>query len=221
MVRREIIVAAAVAVCTFAQAAVYVLDDFDTQRRVRFSNNTGGGTTTLGNFDADGDNELQKVTATSANFLQFVRSDGLARTGATMDALLVGNAIEISLGALNVNLSQNINVGLVVNTNAWTTNPTDGYRRVKTVALNDGADRSITLKYDYTPASTFYLALQNWKSGSGTFFEFHLDNTGFPGITTSQTFHVDDVTVTGIPEPTALALTAAGALMLSRRRRVR
>lgn len=222
MFRRQIVVAAALAVCTLGNAAVYVLDDFDSLRQVKFSTNAGGGSSTIGNFDADADNELQKVTSTSADFLQYFRSDGLARTGATMDALLAGNAIEMSIAALDSNLSQNINVGLVVNTNAWATNPTNTYRRVKTVAVNDGADRNVAMKYDYTPTSGFYLALQNWKNGGGTFFEFYVDNTGYPAISTPQTFRVDDITVTGVPEPTAaLALAATGALMLSRRRRVR
>lgn len=138
-----------------------------------------------------------------------------------MDALLAGNAIEMSIAALDTNLTQNINIGLVVNTNAWVTNPTDTYRRVKTAAVNDGADRNVTMKFDYTPTSSFYLALQNWKNGSGTFFEFYVDNTGYPGISSAQTFQVDDIAVTGIPEPTSLALVATGALVLARRRRVR
>lgn len=214
-------VSACLAAASKSDASIIVLDDFDSNRILPLNSNQGGGTIAVTDSpDADADNELQKVTGTTANFTSFVKTPVLARTGAVMNALLNGDQISLRVLGFNADLSQNLNVRIVANTNAWVTDPGNTYHGLSQISLNDGADRDLTLTFNYTTSSAFYQALQAYSTGAGSFFELTIDNSGFPGISTAQTFYLDDFGVRQIPEPASLALVGMGAALMLRRRGV-
>lgn len=193
----------------------YVINDFDGTSGLGYEA-AGGSTLTEVNAAGDADEELRIVTGTTANFTQYVKWPGIGRTGALMDALQAGTAVEVDVLAFDAELTGNLRLGLVVNTNAWTT-VGGGYRRVAQVNVNDGGDTNTTLSWASGLNADFQAMLDNFASGGGTFLEFYFDNTGFPGIASPQTFYVDDFVVV-IPEPASLALLCAGALVMLRRR---
>jgi hypothetical protein len=200
-------------------SAAFVLNDFDTAPPAVGVAPAGGSSAAVVDApDADDDNELRVVSGTSANFAQFVKIGGIGRTGPVIDALAGGKSIDLTLLAFDADLTQGFNVGFVVNTNAWTTDPATTYRRVAQTNVPDGTDTTKGLSFDHEGNAAFRGALSNYAAGGGTFFEFFLDNTGFPSIAAPQTFYVDDLLVQPVPEPGAVAVVAVAGLALTMRR---
>jgi hypothetical protein len=203
-----------------AQAGLVVFDDFDANRQFPINGNAGDGSITVTDSpDADVDNELRKVTGTSANFLQFARTSGFGRTGPVIDALLAGDQLQVRVLSFDADVTQNFNVRLVANSNA----NAFGYSGLSAVSVNDGGDQDQLLTFNYAGDNAFRQALQSYAANNGTFFEFFFDNGGFPGVSAAQTFYFDDFAVNVpdalVPEPAALGLLGLASLATLRRRR--
>lgn len=209
--------------CTTSVSAssIYILDDLDSNRNIPYSN-TSGGSATIGDFiTSDGDSEMRAIADNAANFNQYgnfnFSSSASNRAGAAVDSLVNGSAIEIDLFSLDADLTGNVKVRLVLNSNAWLDGGS-GYRTFGSSAeetLNDGSDDTELLELDYSNRQNVKDLFANWKAGNGTFLQIFLDNDGAGNSDGQNTFYFDDVRVTGvIPEPTSLALAFVGMIAL-------
>ncbi|HEV7299184.1 MAG TPA: hypothetical protein VGN72_07445 [Tepidisphaeraceae bacterium] len=204
-----------------AARGAFVVNDFDGTANLTFSAAGGSIVTVADSADASDDLELRIESAfsTSGTFTQFAKSSGLGRTGATIEALLNGTSIDLTLSRFDADTAvpQAFNFRLVANSNA----NNFGYVGLAAVAVPATAG-TVNFSYDYSANTAFKGALDAYAAGGGTFFEFFFDNSGFPGITKAQTFYVDDVTVqAAVPEPTGAAISAVAVALaaLGRRRR--
>lgn len=212
----------------FAQLTT-VFSDFDSTNIVTWRNRDNS-VLTEGDFvTTDTDEELRFVSGNTGGFIQFGRSNGIGRTSSVITTLKDADLIELDYTILNTEYVQDFRLRLSLNTNAWT----DGggtFRTLATTTTLSASSNTVTgtLSIDISSVGNFDAMLDNYTSGGGSFFEFNLNNSGFPAINNAVTFYIDDfraidldAVVTPIPEPsTAVTLfaVAAGALFVARRR---
>jgi hypothetical protein len=127
-----------------------------------------------------------------------LNSSFLSRTGTNIDSLLNGSGIVVSLQAIGGQPSS-FAVRLVVNSDAWVSGSGGNYRGFNQVTINYSQTGVVTLTFPYAAGSDFLKALANFKAGGGTYFQFALDNAGYPSLSSPVQFYVNSVGVRPAP----------------------
>lgn len=185
----------------------------------------GGSSASIGEFwGITGNNQLRIVSATSANFAQYAKTPAFGRNDAFLTALASGESIAFDYRAFDTdNAITSFTLRFLVNTNANSL----GYGGAGSqITVSGTTDVSGTFTWNYASNANFMNALNSYRTNTGvagTFFEFYLDNAGFPGLPTPATFSIDNLrVVSAIPEPSAFAaLAGIGALGITAVRRRR
>lgn len=206
---------AAVGVASAAQAAI--LTDFDTVQQLTYS---AAGGTSLSVVDGPlGGGKALKITTANAysTWGQFTK---LTITGAAAQTLKDATALQVNLQALNAEISDDFNIRLILNTNAWPVNPANNYRSLGEVWMAGTSDVSPTINVNIAAGSELAQTFDRIAAG-GYWYEFFLDTSwnGIAAASGPQTFYVNDVQAT-VPEPAMAGLAMVAAVgILARRAR--
>lgn len=198
-----------------------ILNDFDSTNLTTWSA-AGGSSASTGVFwGIPGNNQFRVVSGTGG-FVQLAKTDFLSTDSSFLAALSANTQLTIeyrSFSADNASASD-FNFRLIANTNADSLGYYNSGAQAY-IADPSTASSSGTLTWNYGSDTVFMSALNNYIAGSsGTFFEFFLDNSGFPSIGSAVTFSIDNVAA--VPEPSTVALLFAvglGIVLLRFRRR--
>ena len=179
-------------------------NNWDTIQNVGFTA-TGAGTTEIGEFwGLTGDSQLKITSDTTANFTGFAKTANLLPSDEFLTALATGTSLVFDYRSFAANNTltgvPSFRFRLVVNTDANSL----GYANAASPIISiDGAattNASGAMVWNYNTNQTFLAALNAYRAGtSGSFFEFVIDNTGFPGMPTPTVFSIDKFRV--ITEP--------------------
>lgn len=214
---RSLLAASALLFAAHAQAQV-IINNFDGINSFPLSA-TGGSSGTVGEFwGIPGDNQFRITSGTSANFAQYAKTPVFAANSGILTTFSQNTSFQLDYRVYqsdNATATTPFTLRLAYNTNSGYVGLTQISLTVPASGFNSG-----TFTVNYGSNTAFMTALNNYRSGTGTFFEFYLDNSGFPGISSPVTFSIDNVRV--VPEPSTIALITAGlacALFFGRRRR--
>ena len=181
---------------------ITVFNDWDAIQTVPFSAN-GGASATVGEFwSLPGNSQFKITSPITENYTGLAKTDGLPRDSAFLAALATGTSLKLdyrSFAADNsLDSSPSFNFRLVVNTDAGGLGYAGATSPNVTIDAAASTDASGTLVWTYSINTAFMTALNDYRNNTGTagsYFEFFIDNTGFPGLPSPAVFSIDNFRV--------------------------
>ncbi len=181
---------------------VTVFNNFDAIQTVPFSAN-GGASATVGEFwTLPGNSQFKITSPITENFTGLAKTDGLSRESAFLAALATGTSLNLdyrSFAADNsLDSSPSFNFRLLVNTDAGGLGYAGATSTNITIDAAASTDVSGTLVWTYSTNPSFMAALNDYRNNTGnagSYFEFMIDNTGFPGLPSPAVFSIDNFRV--------------------------